>query len=129
MGLTTDPEEARNSGIRPDGQQNKYVVLSNEERAKGFVRPVRWAYRHLKCGMTTSMGQALAETYARDPKFYGGTFCCYCGGHFPLRVGDGIPNFVWIDDGEPVGSDVEEARAWKDAETKREADKSKAGGI
>jgi hypothetical protein len=22
------------------------------------------------------MGRALSETYARDPKFYGATFCC-----------------------------------------------------
>jgi len=37
------------------GQQKDYVVLTAEERAKGFVRPVRTEYRHLKCGTLTSM--------------------------------------------------------------------------
>jgi hypothetical protein len=32
------------------GQQKGYVVLSAEERAKGFVRPVRRTYTHEKCG-------------------------------------------------------------------------------
>lgn len=101
MGLTTDPEEARASGIDPaTGQQNKYVVLSEEERAKGFVRPVRRTYVHEKCGASTTMGQALAETYARDPKFYGGTFCVACKDHFP--VGE-QGEFVW-EDGTKVGS-------------------------
>ena len=59
--------------IRPEsGQQQDYVVLAEEERAKGFVRPVRRTYTHLKCGSDTTMGQTLAETYARDPKFYSG---------------------------------------------------------
>lgn len=93
MGLTNDPEEARESGIDPEtGMQNKYVVLSEEERAKGFVRPYRATYIHLTCGTATTMGQAIAETYARDPYFYGGTFCVGCRAHF--KVGpDG--EFVW----------------------------------
>lgn len=36
------------------GQQRDYVVLAKEERAKGFVRPVRRTYKHLKCGTTTT---------------------------------------------------------------------------
>lgn len=32
---------------RPDGQQMAYVVLTEEERRKGFVRPVRNAYVHV----------------------------------------------------------------------------------
>lgn len=85
MGLTTDPDEARNSGIDPvTGMQNTYVVLSEEERAKGFVRPVRSAYVHLPCGTVTYMSRAISETYARDPHFYSGTFCVGCRGHFPV---------------------------------------------
>lgn len=61
------------------GQQEGYVVLAEEERAKGFVRPVRRSYRHLKCNTVTTMGQTIAETYARNPYFYSGTFCCGCG--------------------------------------------------
>lgn len=82
------------------GQQKAYVVLSAEERAKGFVRPVRRAYTHLKCGDTTTMGLALAETYARDPFFYSGTFCCNCRAHFPVGH-DG--EFVWAGTQEKVG--------------------------
>jgi hypothetical protein len=139
--------------LRPDGQQNGYVVLSAEERAKGFVRPVRHSYTHVGaprpdklrdltdeeterftgsgyvkfqpyppsrdpltgrfwtqadlnrigagCGATTRMGQALAETYARDPKFYSGTFCATCGKHFP--VGE-HGEFVWDGTAERVGT-------------------------
>jgi hypothetical protein len=87
--------------IQPDGMQKSYVVLSEAERAKGFVRPVRHAYRHLTCGTVTTMGTALAETYARDPKFYTGTFCCACRKHFP--VGD-AGEFVWDGTDEKVGT-------------------------
>lgn len=102
MSLTTDPDDPALGQIRPDGQQEKYLVLSDEERAKGFIRPVRTKYRHLLCGAVTTMGLALSETYARDPKFYGGTFCCNCGKHFPL-LEDGKRAFVWDVDGEGVG--------------------------
>lgn len=93
MGLTNDPKEARESGIDPTtGMQRVYVVLSEEERAKGFVRPVRTSYKHLDCGGVTTMGLALAETYARQPDYYDGTFCSICRKHFPVG-----PNgeFVW----------------------------------
>ena len=83
--------------LRPDGQQKAYVVLSAEERAKGFVRPVRTSYRHLKCGGVTTMGLSQSETYARDPYFYSGTFCAVCRSHFP--VGDD-GEFVWDDGSE-----------------------------
>jgi hypothetical protein len=89
--------------LKEDGQQKGYVVLTEAERAKGFVRPVRRSYLHKRCGSTTTMGQSIAETYARDPKFYGGTFCVECGKHFPLFV-DGESQFSWIDDGTAVGS-------------------------
>jgi hypothetical protein len=138
---------------RGDGQQKGYVVLSEAERAKGFVRPVRRAYVHIGppqsknlrdltddekvryagygylkyeeypperapvtgrfwtqemldrlgkgCGTLTTMGLALAETYARDPKFYSGTFCCGCGKHYPVGA-DG--EFVWDGTDQRVGT-------------------------
>jgi hypothetical protein len=86
---------------RGDGQQKDYVVLSDEERAKGFVRPVRQSYTHLKCGTVTKMGLKIAETYARDPKFYGGTFCCGCGEHSPVGENG---EFVWEGSNEKVGT-------------------------
>lgn len=87
--------------LKANGQQNDYVVLAEEERAKGFVRPVRQSYKHLKCGGTTTMGLTLAETYARDPSFYSGTFCADCGKHFPVGK-DG--EFVWSGTDEKVGT-------------------------
>lgn len=33
--------------LKPNGQQKGYVVLSAEERARGFVRPVRLGYVHV----------------------------------------------------------------------------------
>ncbi len=81
------------------GMQRGYVVLSEEERAKGFVRPVRRTYIHSICGAETRMGDSIAETYARDPKFYSGTFCVRCKMHFPLD------QFVWKDNpDQQVGS-------------------------
>jgi hypothetical protein len=153
MGLTTDPDSPCLKNIEESGQQSCYLVLSEEERAKGFVRPVRRTYIHVGipgpkydlrdltederkdydqygyvkyekypesessllgrywtqpqldsigkgCGHTTTMGQAIAETYARKPEFYGGTFCAHCGKH--LRVG-AEGEFVW-EDGSRVGT-------------------------
>lgn len=80
------------------GQQKGYVVLTEEERAKGFVRPVRRTYIHAKCNTETRMAQPIAETYARDPKFYGATFCFECNDHLP------VAEFNWKDDLEVVGS-------------------------
>lgn len=169
MSTTTDGKPPRpgfeNAGapapIDPrTGQHEAYWVLSEEERSKGFVRPVRRSYRHVGkqvcgkqrcengrlggdrdiccdtpghvgdcfhvfqkvsqpegaraerehllggCGYNTSMGRALAETYARNPKYYGSTFCVNCNGHFP--VGE-HGEFVWLDDpgtGQPTDEKV-----------------------
>lgn len=155
MGITDDPNNPCLKNIKPDGQQACYLVLSEEERAKGFVRPVRRSYKHVGiagpkyplrdlteqeleawkgdpdpfvkfeiypegekaigrywtqkeldsvgkgCGSVTTMGQAIAETYARQPNYYSGTFCVHCGKHFPVGE-DG--EFVWIDDETRVGA-------------------------
>jgi hypothetical protein len=73
-----------------------YLVLSSEELAKGFVRPVYRAYIHSEalggCGAVTTMGLRLCETYARDPSFYGSTYCSGCSMHRP--VGDS-GEFYW----------------------------------
>jgi hypothetical protein len=141
------------------GQQRGYVVLSDEERMKGFVKPVRTSYLHVgppatpsnlrdlrddehdqydqygyvkfepyadsrsitgkywtqreldragkQCGCETRMGYAIAETYARDPNFYSGTFCVGCQKHFPLN------EFIWEPDGEPMDPTLQDAWAAK----------------
>lgn len=94
--VTPDHREIIQDGPKK-GQQKGYVVLSEEERAKGFVRPVRLSYVHEKCGTMTTMGRSLAETYARDPDFYSGTFCAGCRAHFPVGE-DG--EFTWLTGGK-----------------------------
>ena len=153
MGLTEDPKEARESGIDPaTGMQRVYVVLSEEERAKGFVRPVRTEYVHVGlpapanlrdltaeerelysgtgyekfeeypegsgargrfwtheqlhringgCGTKTWMNIAFAETYARQPDYYTGTYCAGCQAHFPVGPKG---EFVWEGTDERVGT-------------------------
>jgi hypothetical protein len=146
--LTTDPTDPRlthGTDSEPVPQAAAYLVLSEEERAKGFVRPYRDAYRHVGerpifptreltpdedaahdgryvayekypedsaivgrywtaaqlasgCGSVTTMGVALSETYARDPKFYGATYCAHCQMHRP------VGEFVWSSDESVVGS-------------------------
>lgn len=102
MGLTSDPNDPRlthGADTEPTPQADVYLVLSDEERAKRFVRPVRHGYIHVDgCGATTTMGQALSETYARQPKFYGATYCVNCQMHRP------VSEFRWVEDGMVVGS-------------------------
>lgn len=106
MGTTTDPADPRlGRGVdgAPIPQHDAYLVLSDEERAKGFVRPLRTAYRHDACGTVTTMGPAIAETYARDPHFYGATYCVHCSVHRP--VGE-LGEFAWIEPDGRVGERV-----------------------
>lgn len=151
MSLTIDPNDpdlGRGADSSPVPQNKKYLVLSEEERAKGFVRPVRQSYVHVGlkpkyplrdltedeqerfkqfgyakfeaypesespvngrywtqadlnnrgCGAKTTMAVPLAETYARNPKFYGSTYCCGCSMHRP------VAEFVWDGTDELVGS-------------------------
>ena len=103
-GVTDDPTDPGLRLAGRDGMQEKYLVLSEDERAKGFVRPLRRSYVHARgptvnsCGAVTRMGLALCETYARDPKFYGATYCVGCSTHHP------VDEFDWDEDGEVVGS-------------------------
>ncbi len=103
MGLTTDPSDPRlghGPDERPALQQEVYLVLSEEERQKGYVRPLRRSYQHTACGSVTTMGLALAETYARQPDFYGATYCVSCSMHRP------VGEFVWVEHGRPTGQVV-----------------------
>jgi hypothetical protein len=102
MGITDDPTDPRivrgSRDTEPTEQHEVYLVLSEDERAKGFVRPLRRSYVHTACGCVTTMATAIAETYARDPKFYGATYCVHCRKHLP------VGEFVWDGTNELVGS-------------------------
>lgn len=93
----TDPELGHGADTAPVPQNKKYLVLSEAERKKGFIRPYRDAYMHSACGAVTTMGRALSETYAREPKFYGSTYCCNCAMHRP------VSEFHWYEMDGTVG--------------------------
>lgn len=93
-----DPDLGHGSDNEPREQNKTYLVLSEEERAKGLIRPVRDKYIHETCGGETIMGYGIAETYARDPKFYGSTYCVHCKMHKP------VSEFKWSNTNETVGS-------------------------
>ena len=160
MSLTTDPKDPRlchGHDDEPGPQCEVYLVLSEEERTKGFVRPVRDAYVHIGrdlshykgihrmlteeeqkenpkyvavmtvlenedgtfkggsyvtqeelevcqfgkriggCNFPTRMSLALAETYARNPSFYGSTYCSFCRKHLP------VSEFRWLGTDITVG--------------------------
>ena len=89
---------------QPDGQHKHHPTLPIKDQE--FIRPVRRTYFHLKCQGYTTMGKAIAETYAIDPKYYGATFCSNCRDYFP--VGE-KGEFVWVDDpgtGKPTEEKV-----------------------
>lgn len=90
------PEKVRAEQAEPTGMHKSYLILCDAERKKGFVKPYRASYRHKKCGTVTTMSRPIAETYARDPYFYGATFCVNCNVHLPLY------QFTWEPDGEPM---------------------------
>lgn len=105
MGVTSDPNDPRlTRGVDtdPTEQAAAYLVLSDAERARGFVEPLRFTYVHDRslggCGTTTTMNQAIAETYARDPEFYGATYCVGCRRHRPLV------EFLWEGTDQRVGA-------------------------
>lgn len=161
MGTTTDRNDPRlthGTDKEPVPQTEVYLVLSDEERAKGFVRPLRVSYRHVGipgpryplrdltaeeqatyagagyakyeeyppggstlgqfwtqadldrigkgCGTVTTMAQAIAETYSRQPSFYGATYCCGCRRHLPVGP---VGEFTWVEaDGSEYGYRVGE---------------------
>lgn len=160
MSTTTDPNDpdlGRGADAGPVPQNKKYLVLSPEELAKGFVRPLRFSYVHVGplgpaapvrdltpeehteyerygyvkweeygedhpnkvrgsslvgrywtqaqldavgkgCNTVTKMDPIISATYARDPGFYGATYCIACRRHLP------VGEFVWEGTEERVGS-------------------------
>lgn len=77
---------------KPDGQHERHPVNLEGE----VVRPYRDTYTHNSCGAATKIGSNIAETYQKNPKFYGSTFCVGCGKYFP------VVDFKW-NDGITVG--------------------------
>lgn len=94
-----DPRLTHGVDETPRDQAEVYLVLSEQDRAQGFIRPYRDVYKHVDgCGAVTTMGRALSETYARQPDFYGATYCTGCKMHRP------VSEFRWTLDDQVVGS-------------------------
>lgn len=89
MPVTTDAADPKLGKKTDDGQMESYLVLSEEERTKGFIRPVRDVYVHKTCGQITRIAKEIAESFARDPKMYSHTFCTTCKNHLA------VSEFVW----------------------------------
>lgn len=107
LGISADEEVTMLDGspvtddhraIQPTGMQKGYVVLSEAERAKGYVRAVRASYVHDACEKVTTMAVPLAQTMARKPTFYSHAFCATCREHYP------VAEFKWCGTEERVGS-------------------------
>lgn len=104
MGITEDRNDpALTHGVdeEPVPMAEKYLVLDESSRLQnhvpGFEQPFRWKYRHIGpngCGEVTIIGRPIAETYQKDPSFYGATYCVHCSKHRP--VGDN-GEFIWVD--------------------------------
>lgn len=74
---------------KPDGQYENHPTNTEGE----YVAPIRRTYIHKSCGVATKIGMEIAETYAKNPKYYGRTFCVGCHSYFP------VSEFYWeIDD-------------------------------
>ncbi len=102
MGLTDDRNDPRlGYGVNDEKvpMNEAYLVLSKEEIDKGFVRPLRTSYIHRKewggCDSVTVMNQTIAETYARQPNFYGATYCAKCRMHRPVGANG---EFAWVEE-------------------------------
>jgi hypothetical protein len=111
MSLTTDrnnPNLKYGVDDKPVEQNSVYLVLSEEELSKGYLKPFRTSYKHLACNSVTTIGEKLSATYARDPWFYGATYCVHCRMHRPLI------EFVWEPDGESMNPSE-----WSDEEMNR----------
>jgi hypothetical protein len=167
-GLTTDPKHedlGHGADDKPVPQNKCYLVLSDEERAKGFVRPVRSQLRARRhrgaevsaarhhgrageelarrrpfvkfepypqpaqglvhralldaercstrvgkgCGTLTTMGRALAETYARKPASTARPTAAAAHMHRPVGA-DG--EFVWDGTDDAGGADDPANMMW-----------------
>ena len=86
------PDDPAVFEIGPSGQYRDYLVLTEEERALEFLRPLRTSYTHTVCEALTQMVKEIAETFAREPGFYSTMYCRSCKAMVPvgeLRWADG----------------------------------------
>ena len=83
MNLTNDPRDPRLKPVA-EGQQEAYLVLSDGERSKGFVRPFRRTYKHVGARPKFETRPLTAEEHERYDKF---AYIAFEG--YPTEVGIG----------------------------------------
>jgi hypothetical protein len=72
--------------------------LTPEEKAAGFIRPMRTRVKHKFCGTTSILRTVDALDMARDPTSWSTCWCMVCGRRLPAD------QFEWFPGGEAVGS-------------------------
>ena len=70
-------------------QEKTETELSDNERARGFVRPLRNTNKHPECGGITLMSDKIAENMAKKPNHYDEMYCIDCKTSAPLD------KFIW----------------------------------
>lgn len=107
VGIPAPKNPLRDLTAEEHERYDKYGYVKFEKYPEGHHTHGRfWTQAQLDsidkgCQATTVMSRELAETYAREPTFYGATYCCRCGTHFP--VGE-FGEFVWAGTNERVGT-------------------------
>lgn len=83
-----------------DYDKFEYVSFEIYPESESPVTGKFWTKAQLAsgCNGVTVIGSSIAETFARNPSFYGGSFCAVCKKHFSNK------EFVWEADKTEVGS-------------------------
>lgn len=76
-------------------------ALSDEDKRKGRLRPLRYVYLHETCGALTKVSVTTAEFMASQPYAFKRAYCAHCRAQFAAGP-DG--EFTWKGSTERVGS-------------------------
>lgn len=87
--------------VRTDPPRANWL-LTEEEKARGLVRPVRFTYTCLDCGADNDLQSlGLAEAMARDPGKVDNLYCARCRRYMCTGPRG---HFVWKGSTEKVGT-------------------------
>jgi hypothetical protein len=109
VGIVGPQHETRNLTAEEQERYGDYGYVKFEIYPLGFKGSSTgrfWTQEQLDkigkgCGTLTTMPRACAETYAREPGYYGSTFCCGCQQYLPVGAAG---EFVWDASDERVGT-------------------------
>jgi hypothetical protein len=84
--------------LQEPGHPGDHTVIPIMPAEFEGVRSGWMTFKNKGCGVETIVANEIAETFARDPKFYRATYCCGCARHIP------VSEFTWSNTEERVGS-------------------------